>query len=105
MAWAMALRTDNVLLTKLLLDYLHAVCPHLSMLFYQLRCQSGPVTPLRGDYSNRDAVKRIVRKRAQSFMNHPYQVSAGSSFLCHPNASKTKNINMDVLPLVERGTQ
>jgi hypothetical protein len=100
--WATTLRNDNILLTKLLLDCLHAVGPQLSMLFDQPRCESRPITTLQRNYGDRDAVKRIVRERAQSFMNHPYQISAGNSFLCHPNASKKQNTNMDVRARVER---
>jgi hypothetical protein len=103
--WAMILRNDEILLTKLLLDCLHAVGPDLSMLFDKPRCENRPITTFQGNYSDRDAVKRIVREGAHSFMNHPYQISAGNSLLCHPNAPKKRNTNMDVLALVERVAQ
>jgi hypothetical protein len=97
--WAVTLREDNILPTKLLLDCLHAISPHLSMLFDQPRCESRPITTFQGNYGDRDAMKRIVREHAQSFMDHPYQISAGNSLPCHPNAPKSRTLTWTYWPL------
>ena len=69
---AMTLCNNAILLTELLLDRLHPVSPDLSTLSYQLSRESRPIASLCRNYSDWDAMQRIVRKRSQSFMDHVY---------------------------------